>query len=160
MTEFEYKGKIFTFTEKLLKENEVMCLKVLGYNADTTTVYDFLRYFLSIGVIFTDDYVNVKNDDGEIERKSIENVSGNVVGTALGKGTGSGYTQTSINFSKGNFNSSMSLFKANVKKNSGINSNGNNQGSSFNVNTSTSSLTEKISALVVNILDVVIDGKQ
>jgi uncharacterized protein (UPF0276 family) len=67
MTEFEYKGKVFSFTEKLLKEYEVICVKALNYNIDTTTAYDYLKFFLSLGIVFTND--NIKQNAEGLEEE-------------------------------------------------------------------------------------------
>ena len=76
MCEFEYKGKLFSFTEKLLKEYEVICVKALNHNIDTTTVYDYLKYFLSLGVIFTNDHIKKRVEGTEEELKLSLNSSG------------------------------------------------------------------------------------
>ncbi len=67
MLQFEYKGKVFSFTEKLLKEYEVICVKALNYNIDSTTAYDFIRFFFGLGVIFNNDYIKKRAEGGEDE---------------------------------------------------------------------------------------------
>lgn len=112
MTEFEYKGKVFSFTEKLLKEYEVICVKLLNYCVDTSTVYDFLKFFLGIGVIFSNDQMK-KKAEGDAEEIKL-----------------------SLN--------STSLAKLK---------------STFSSNFYSGSLSEKISTLAFNILDIFTEGK-
>jgi len=69
MCEFEYRGKVFSFTEKLLKEYEVICVKALSHNIDTTTSYDYLKFFLSLGVIFNNDHIKKRAEGSDEEVK-------------------------------------------------------------------------------------------
>jgi len=111
MIHFEYKGNIYTFTEKLLKEYEVICVKTLCYNLDNSTAYDFIKLFLGVGVIFNNDCIQKRMEGSDEEIK-------------------------------------MSLNSASIAKLKSV------------VSTTfyTDSLIDKIYALTINVLDIVVEG--
>ena len=137
MSEFEYKGKVFTFTEKLLKEYEVICVKSLNYNVDTTTVYDYLKFLFGVGVIFSNDYIR-KKDDG-----------GNSTGNNGGPGTIGTIGSGSISISNESDDTKVSLQSNNIAKLKSV----------VAPNFYSGSLSDKICSLTLNVLDIIVEGK-
>ncbi len=55
------------FSEESIKEYEVSCIKILKHNMLVTTAYDYLKFFLGIGVILSDDFIRGKSNETEYE---------------------------------------------------------------------------------------------
>lgn len=66
LKEFEYEGRTFSFTEKLLKEYEVKCIKALNYNLDCTTVNMMIKFFFGTGLVFNNDLI-IKCEEEDIK---------------------------------------------------------------------------------------------
>ena len=75
MCEFEFKGKRYLFTVEQLKEYEIICMNAINFNLVITTAYDFIKFLLSTGAIFSSDKIKIKSE----ERTSTEEDSKNSI---------------------------------------------------------------------------------
>lgn len=67
MCEFEIRGKKLCFGEELIKEYEVICMKIINHNILCCSGYDFIKFFLGIGVIMTNDCIKKKSESQDYE---------------------------------------------------------------------------------------------
>ena len=85
MCDFEIKGKSLTFSEEHIKEYEVTCMRIINHNILVTTAYDYLKFFLSIGVILSNDFIKKRSEETEHEESNYSKCFSNGTGTGTGK---------------------------------------------------------------------------
>lgn len=78
MCDFDIKGKTLTFSEEHIKEYEVLCIRMINHNIMITTAYDYIKFFLSIGVIVSSDYIKKRTEGTEHEEENYSRCFSNV----------------------------------------------------------------------------------
>jgi len=104
MCEFEIKGKSLSFSEEHIKEYEVICMRIINHNILITTAYDYLKFFLGIGVILSNDFIKKRTDDSEHEESNYTKCFSNVC-----NGTGKLKSICAPNFYTGRYIENLNL---------------------------------------------------
>ncbi len=58
MRDFDIKGKKYFFPEDQIKKYEINCVKAIDYNILANSAYDFIKFFLGVGGVISNDYIN------------------------------------------------------------------------------------------------------
>jgi len=65
-------------------------MRMLSHNIMVTTAYDYLKFFLCVGVILSNDFIKKRTEETEYEESNYSKCFANVSSTGTGSGTGSG----------------------------------------------------------------------
>ena len=125
-----------------IKKHEVLCIKAINYKILTNSAYDFIKFFLGVGSVFSNDYVNYQSKVNAMEDSDEDEDFNNDLEE--------GKDESSVSDSSLNDIDKIEMIEDNNKKE--------NLKSVVGPNFYTEVMVDKVYSIAYNILDVYTEG--